>query len=76
VQLIKTYDILEHFDKYLDANAILFKEKIIHKNNGNATDMYCKANIKGDLSFRKNEIIQILFRREKKRITISSYSIF
>lgn len=68
VQLIKTYDILEHFDKYLDANAILFKEKIIHKNNGNATDMYVlQSKYKGDLSFRKGEIVQILFRREKKK---------
>lgn len=68
VQLIKSYDTLSHIDRYLDPNATLFKEKIIHKNNGNATDMYVlQSKYKGDLSFRKGEIVQILFRREKKK---------
>lgn len=68
VQLIKAYDTLSHIERYLDPNATLFKEKIIHKNNGNATDMYVlQSKYKGDLSFRKGEIVQILFRREKKK---------
>ena len=66
VQLIKTYDILEHFDKYLDANAILFKEKIIHKNNGNATDMYCKANIKEIYLLEKTKLSKYFSEERKK----------
>lgn len=67
LNLIKTYDILEHIDKYLTSDADIFEEKVVYQHNTKTevTNMYVlQSKYKGDLSFRKNEIIQLLFRRE------------
>ena len=70
-KLVKTYDILNHLDRYLDENAELIKEDNYHntfsKKKTTLEIQVLQSKYKGDLACRKNETIQLVFVKKQER---------
>lgn len=70
-KLVKTYDILNHLDRYLDENAELIKEDNYHntlsKKSPTLEIQVLQSKYKGDLACRKNETIQLVFVKKQER---------